>query len=106
MRGFAGGSRAWSEDRRVRRSNFQGCAGSGKLAFRTEGCGSSHILGEDAIGDSSRSAESAVYLHVKPSSSDGFVDASQAVVGVGNFYVGEWSGESVEGGRISGGKLK
>jgi hypothetical protein len=47
-----------------------------------------------------------VYLHVKPSSSDGFVDVSQAVVGVGDFYVGEWSGESVEGGRISGGKLK
>jgi hypothetical protein len=45
MRGFAGGSRAWSEDRRVRRGDFQGCAGSGKLAFRTEGCGSSHILG-------------------------------------------------------------
>lgn len=84
MRGFAGRSHAWSEHRRVRRSDFQGCAGSGKLAFRTEGCGSSHILGEDAIGDS-RSAESAVYLHVNPGSSDGFLDVSQAVIGVGNF---------------------
>lgn len=67
MRGFARGSRAWSEDWRVRRSDFQGCAGSSKLAFRTEGGGGSHILGKEAIGDS-RSAESAGYLYFKPSS--------------------------------------
>ena len=67
MRGFARGSHAWSEDWRVRRSDFQGCAGSSKLAFGNEGGGGSHILGERTIGDS-RSAESAGYLHFKPSS--------------------------------------
>lgn len=103
MGGFARGSRARSEDRRVRRSDFQGCAGTSKLAFRTEGGGGSHILGE-AIGDS-RSAESAGYLHFKPGSSDRFADASQAVIGVGNFMSESGQEKVWKDGRISGGNL-
>jgi hypothetical protein len=102
MSGFAGGSRPWSKDWRVRRSDFQGCAGSSKLAFRTEGGSGSHILGEEAVGDS-RSAESAICLHFKPSSYK-FVGASQAVVG--NFISGSCQERVWRDGGISGGKLK
>lgn len=87
MEGLAGGSCPWSEDWRVRRSDFQGCAGSSKLAFCTGVSGGGHILGE-AVG-ASMSSKSVGYLHVKQSSSDRFEDASEAVVGVRNFYVGE-----------------
>ena len=102
MKGLAGGSCPWPEDWRVRRSDFQGCAGSSKLAFCTGVSGGGHILGE-AVGASESSKTG--YLHVKPSSSGRFEDASEAVVGVRNFYVGE-SVRRECGGRISGGKLE
>lgn len=45
MRGLAGRSGSWSQNRGVGGGDFQRDAGSGELAFRAERCGGCHYLG-------------------------------------------------------------